>query len=290
MPYNPGIEYRGDQYAFQGISNFGRNIGAGIEEWKKKHDEMAQALGESDTIVSRALQTGTMTPDKYTEYLGSSAKQKEGIAAGIAKNQALDIADKEFQAQKDYQYAALQNQIKIAQMHIAAQGGGGGGMTPELLAAMQDAAKRGGKILAPTSAHSFQYLDEPGKGGDVHKPGEMLRDPTNGQVIGVWEGGDKLFKPAGGDSKPWGKLLDGTDNTNDDKKKDKGPPQSQGPFWDFGHYGPAMQPPGGFQPAPPPQAAQGTKVLSAQDQQALEWAQTNSNDPRAATILKKLGY
>lgn len=296
MPYAPQTEYRGDQYAFQAISGLGRTVGGALEEWKKKHDEIAKGLGESDTIVNRALQSGTMSPEDYTKYIGSSASQKEGIAAGIAKNQALDIADREFQAQKDYQYKALAQQMQIAQLEASARvnaAQGDPGMTPQQFAANRKYAEDNGYLAfqEPTKGGGLraQYSPKPSQGGDVHTPGETYRDPQTGEPIGVWEAGDKVklrstpdeLKKAAADALRGG----GGESVQQPRSVDT----DQGSFWNFLAHGPDMQPPGGFQQPQAPGPAK-SKALSAEDQQVLSWAQTHPQDPRAIAWLKQKGY
>lgn len=296
MPYAPQTEYRGDQYAYQAISGLGRTIGGSLEEWKKKHDEIAKGLGESDTIVNRALNSGTMSPEDYTKYIGSSASQKEGIAAGIAKNQALDIADREFEAQKQYQYKALQNAIDVATIHANAMtkaAAGDPGMSPEQFAANRKYAEDHGYLAfqEPTKGGGLraQYSPKPKpEGGDYHQPGDIIREPTTGVPIGLWQGGDKTsyFKTEDELKKQAAEAMKNGAGAEQPQQNPR--VIDQGTFWNFLAHGPDLKPPGGFQ-QPAPQQNAAPKVLSQQDQQVLQWAQQNPRDPRAIQWLKDKG-
>jgi hypothetical protein len=179
MPYDPGISYQGGNYLFQGLSGLGRNIGSGIEDAQKKHDELARQLGESDTIVNYARAHNQMSPEDYTKYIGASATQKSGIAEGLAKNLALDAADR-------HQQAALQNAIDVARIHAAAAGAGMAFSTPEQVAFTQS-------YLPPG------YTAAPGRGApQIIKPegdeGISVEDIAHKQVEG--SGTDPVTNPA----------------------------------------------------------------------------------------------
>lgn len=93
MPYNPGIQYRGDQYLFQGISGAGDAIAQGVQQFRKDRresqflDEQAEMMGR---ILGQRVQTGQAGGEGDAEMLktlagfpSKSLSQKRGALASV---------------------------------------------------------------------------------------------------------------------------------------------------------------------------------------------------------------
>jgi hypothetical protein len=86
ISYDPGIAYRGDQYAFAGLSSLGQDVGKAIHESMQERRKQEQLQGYNDAIVNHAAQTGLITPEELNKYNAASLTQKTSMAAGYAAN------------------------------------------------------------------------------------------------------------------------------------------------------------------------------------------------------------
>ncbi len=123
MAYNPGIQYRGDQYAFQGITGAASALAAGIDESRKKREQMEKEQALNDPIMKHAAEKGLVSDEDYTAYMGATHSKKQSIANGLMANMASDFARQKFEASQAQQEQEMALRLKLAQM----RGGGGGG-------------------------------------------------------------------------------------------------------------------------------------------------------------------
>ena len=184
MPFSLQVQPRMGEYTLAAA----QSIAGNIDEWRKKREQLAKDLGESDTILDLARKYQLVTPEQDIKYAQGSAKEKVGIAEGLAKSLTLNQAEQHFQAEQKYKYAALQNAMDIAGMHLAASKWGAQPLTDEELKRAQAFAEKAGYVAAPTRT-GVQYL-KPGTEAE-HTPGEPIFAPGTATQIGVWAGKDK---------------------------------------------------------------------------------------------------
>ena len=101
MPYNPGIQYRGDQYLYQAVSGLGENIGNAITNYRRSKEESAAADAAFETMVKAAApmaQQGRLDPAVLEELgnmekfsgLSLSAKKAKLGQLGVSFKMLLD--------------------------------------------------------------------------------------------------------------------------------------------------------------------------------------------------------
>lgn len=91
MPYNPGVEYRGDKYLFQGIAGAGEALAQGVQKWRANKEEsqfldtraetMAKLLGP--LAASGAEGVDPKVIEELAQFPGLSLNQKRGKLAGL---------------------------------------------------------------------------------------------------------------------------------------------------------------------------------------------------------------
>lgn len=123
MPYNPGIQYRGDQYLFQGIAGAGNALAEGVQQFRKdrRESEFLDAQAES---LGRIL--GQSAPDQggaeLLQTLGKvpsmSLNKKRGALASVM----FGIAEREKEAERaavqkraDQRTAVDERQLQLQQ-------------------------------------------------------------------------------------------------------------------------------------------------------------------------------
>lgn len=126
MPYNPGIEYRGDQYIAAGINKLGDVFSGAID----KTADLRKRAALNDSVVSHALNAGRISQEEYNKYIEAPWGKKEGIANGIMANMHDDWQRQQFEAEeKDKE---LQRALQLQIANIAHSGAGGGQDAGEL--------------------------------------------------------------------------------------------------------------------------------------------------------------
>lgn len=105
MPYNPGVEYRGDKYLFQGIAGAGEALAQGVQKWRANKEEsqfldtraetMAKLLGP--LAASGAEGVDPKVIEELAQFPGLSLNQKRGKLAGLEF--LLDQTQRQAQAQ-----------------------------------------------------------------------------------------------------------------------------------------------------------------------------------------------
>jgi hypothetical protein len=90
MPYNPGIEYRGDRYLFEGVAGAGQAIAQGVKQWRANKEEGQFLDGRAETLAQlvapRVAKGGNVDPkvlDDLAKFPSLSLSQKRGKLAGL---------------------------------------------------------------------------------------------------------------------------------------------------------------------------------------------------------------
>ena len=85
MPYNPGIQYRGDAYLAQGISGAGDALAKGLEKFadeRKQAKAVESAFGATETAVEHMVKQGVLPPGflaKFREVGSGTLAQKKAM-------------------------------------------------------------------------------------------------------------------------------------------------------------------------------------------------------------------
>ncbi len=114
--YNPGIQYRGDQYLYQGISGAGEALGAGVQDYLRRQQEAKQEMElqerqdiQNRIILQHAEENQLITPEQLKEFQFGNAKQRDGIASGLSATIATKFALGQQQQKAMYQAAQMLN-------------------------------------------------------------------------------------------------------------------------------------------------------------------------------------
>lgn len=128
MPFNPAVNYRGDQYLAQGIGAVGDSVSEALQRMQKERQE-SQFLDEQINGILRAgaplAKEGMIDPDlvaKQIEKAGSMGlAQKRGFAASLAfeLSQAQKHADRQLQSKRDQELADYRNNTLELQQQSA---------------------------------------------------------------------------------------------------------------------------------------------------------------------------
>lgn len=111
MPWNPGIEYHGDQYIFKGITGAANSLSTGLTEALQKYDDLKKQQAFGDATMEHLAQTqkpdGTpyVPIDALTKYHQASGSQKAGLLQA-----ALADASTDFAHQQAAQQVAMEKQ------------------------------------------------------------------------------------------------------------------------------------------------------------------------------------
>ncbi len=106
MSYAPGIEYRGDQYLFRGISSLGDSAAKAIDDYRKTKRESQAADAAFETLVRSAgpmVQSGVIPPELVQEMgdlgkfsgLSASAKKAKLGQLGVSLQMLMQDADRQ---------------------------------------------------------------------------------------------------------------------------------------------------------------------------------------------------
>lgn len=91
MPYQPGIEYRGDQYLFQGISQAGGAVADGIKRWREESKQRKQINSTFDTVgkaMEKMVEVGAMPPGmlkQFADAQNGTVEAKAGLLTGAGE-------------------------------------------------------------------------------------------------------------------------------------------------------------------------------------------------------------
>jgi hypothetical protein len=106
MPYAPGIEYRGDQYLFRGISSLGESAAKAIDEYRTTKRESQAADAAFETLVRSAgplVQSGVIPPEMARDMgdlgkfsgLSASAKKAKLGQLGVSLQMIMQDSDRQ---------------------------------------------------------------------------------------------------------------------------------------------------------------------------------------------------
>jgi hypothetical protein len=188
ISYDPGIAYRGDQYAFAGLSSLGQDVGKAIHESLDERRKQEQLQGYNDAIVNHAAQTGLITPEELNKYNAASLTQKTSMAAGYAANIHDDL-QRQLTGQKIQ--AVKQELDQNSQIFpIKLQGAKTEATTAEAVA-----GKAGAPILDDKSGVQIGIWDAHGRPSyfrgmgdaapDTPTQVDTVTDPSTGKKVGV---------------------------------------------------------------------------------------------------------
>lgn len=118
MPYQPGIQYRGDQYYFEGISSLGKSIGEGIRQFRQERDESRAAdsayetllqMGGPDLLKRSAGGDGPKLDD-LAKFAGQSLSKKKATLGQLGVMLQLSRQSRQDEEQAKYHEDSLANQ------------------------------------------------------------------------------------------------------------------------------------------------------------------------------------
>lgn len=123
MAYNPGIQYRGDQYLAQGISRFGEQMGDALRQYGDDKKEIAglDAAAEDMMEFRKTLGLEPIDPKVIKTYSGGGLSVKKSLlgqwtARTVAETKGKkEQDDAEFEREK-HRAAEAQNKFKRKQM------------------------------------------------------------------------------------------------------------------------------------------------------------------------------
>lgn len=187
MPYQPGIEYRGDQYLFQGISQAGAGVAEGIKQWReerKQSKKVESAYDAMATGLTKMAEAGSPIPpgilDQFRKLGKGSTEEKAGAMQGAGEVLKMFLQLDET-GRQNKQLGLMAEQLKLAQ---EAQGNDTK-KTSALLDA-QERQKAAGSRIA-------EFLTErPGMAVNLDASGRAFKSPRPGTTPAMVGG-----KPAG---------------------------------------------------------------------------------------------
>ena len=186
MPYQPGIEYRGDQYLFQGISQAGAGVAEGIKQWREENKQRKKVDATFDAVaggLGKMVEAGLLpagTLKQFSELQKGPTEAKMGALQGAGELfkmfQQVDEAGRQ-----NKQLGVVAEQLKLAQE--AQQNDTS--KTSALLGA-QERQKAAGSRIA-------EFLTErPGMAVNLDASGRAFKSPRPGTTPAMVGG-----KPAG---------------------------------------------------------------------------------------------
>lgn len=121
MPYAPGIEYRGDQYLFQGISQAGAGVAEGIKQWReerKQSKKVESAYDAMATGLTKMAEAGSPIPpgilDQFRKLGKGSTEEKAGAMQGAGEVLKMFLQLDET-GRQNKQLGLMAEQLKLAQ-------------------------------------------------------------------------------------------------------------------------------------------------------------------------------
>jgi hypothetical protein len=114
MPFTVNVgPYQGGAYLYGGLSSLGQGIGSGISEGVKGFQQAQQDEQADNLILGHALATNQITHDDWAKYMDMGRTQKNGVVAGLARNFAMDMQQKQIAeaAARSALYQAQANEL-----------------------------------------------------------------------------------------------------------------------------------------------------------------------------------
>ncbi len=133
MAYNPGIEYRGDQYLYRSIAGLGEQAGNAIREYRDRKRESEAADAAFETLIKTAaplVQSGQV-PQGFLESVGdlgkfsglsATAKKAKLGQLGVSLQMLMQDADRQGQAADRADSASLRRSMFELQRQDAERG------------------------------------------------------------------------------------------------------------------------------------------------------------------------
>lgn len=130
MPYNPGIQYRGDEFLFRAISGLGEDVAKGVERYRSEKQESQFLDGAFEAVMpalAQHAQAGKLTPEdlrKFDGFSGKSLGAKRGLIAqaGFLAQQLGQAQDRELrQRQADANIKAAEATQRLYERQVTAQ-------------------------------------------------------------------------------------------------------------------------------------------------------------------------
>ncbi len=267
MAYNPGIQYRGDQYAFQGITGAASALAAGIDESRKKREQMEKEQALNDPIMKHAYENGQVSDEDYNAYVAAPHNKKQSMANGLMANIASDFAQRKFEAEQAQQQQEMALRLKIAQMSAGGRGGPAFAPPPEIVARLQE---KGFEVM-PTSRGGSQVIDVRDRKSDPYTMADLDKEVQleSGGHLADWASAED--QQVGKDGFRTAKVDDGKGGTKPVKiREDR--------YQAFANKYRALT--GEAAPAVPAPA-------KTEDELADEWLARNPDSPFAEAVKKK---
>ncbi len=131
--YNPGIQYRGDQFLFEGISSLGKSIGDGIRQFRQERDESRAAdsayetllqMGGPDLLKRSAGGGDGPKLDDLAKFAGQSLAKKKATLGQLGVMLQLARQSRQDEEQTKYHEDSLANQragLELQRGHLVQQ-------------------------------------------------------------------------------------------------------------------------------------------------------------------------
>ena len=283
----------GGQLLASGIGKLGEGISGGISTGFEQARKAQEEQSANQLIIDYAIKNNLITPEQHTQYLNGSASTKNGVVAGLTRTLAMDMQRKNAEDQRREQLA--RTNLLTAQAASKFAGPDSREGTPQPLT-LPDGTVIPGHYYVPGARRVISTQPQLPLGAEL---GEF-----------VWNGKQLVKKPSADAQGPEARFMEVARRSNlDNILRQIGEVQGEistgnqrpGPDWLPGFTTPysdqlrklearrnALTDAPATAAAPSGPAGEQT-TLSPQDQQALTWARSNSDDPRAAKVLARLG-
>lgn len=116
MPYNPGIQYRGDQYLFEGIASAGNSLAGAIREYRDTREKSRAADTAFEGLAGLAgelAKNGSLPPTLLEQlpdagkFSGLSLSQKQAKLGSLTASIAQLVADSNQRSDREMRGAYL---------------------------------------------------------------------------------------------------------------------------------------------------------------------------------------
>lgn len=183
MPYSPQIQYVGDRYISQGLTNAGNSISDGIQKALQRYQEGKQQSAFNDTVIDQLKDY--VPTDALARYHGMSGAQQNGIVNGAMRNATLDIAQRQAARQDDE--AAARSNLIWAQGSNAWSGGGGGDGSSAFTPSVTTLTPPGQKPIQVWSRGPNQWELTPESQPGNPMAGQKIYNNDDGSEVGVYD-------------------------------------------------------------------------------------------------------
>lgn len=288
------MPFTGDNYSGgigRGISGLGEGFARMISENQKAKKEHAG----DQAVIDYAVKHQMLTPEEHTKYLNGSRSQKNDIVAGFTRTFAMDI---------QRQNAVDQRREQLARTNLLTAGAASKFAGPD----SREGAPQ--PLVLPDGSVVPDRFYVPGARQVISTQPQLPLGTELGEF--VWNGKQLVKKSSAGAQSRGAQFTEDVRRFNlDDILRQIGDVQGEiaagnvrsGPDWlPLGEtYGSKVERLQAQRDALTPsldeihdlirdaKPATPAPKLSALDQQALIWARSNSDDPRAAKVLARLG-